>query len=141
LAALAVIRRPKPRAALIDGLILGSILSLGMSLQVMGQAETTASKAAFLTGIAVVLTPFVAIFRTRRLPSLENGLGILLASAGFVLLTLPVSGGVFNRGDLLVGACGVVFAFYGVELAERAGRHDAVWLTAIQVTVTAAVAG
>ena len=141
LAFAALARRPKPRAALRDGLVLGALLSLGMSLQVVGQAETTASKAGFLTGLAVVLTPFVAVFRTRRMPSVPNGVGILLASAGFLLLTLPAAGGPLNRGDLFVAACGVVFAFYGVELAERGGRHDAMWLTAIQVSVTAAVTG
>ena len=135
-----VARRPRPRAAIRDGLALGSILALGMSLQVVGQAETTASKAAFLTGLAVVLTPFVAVWRTRATPTLENGIGITLASFGFLLLTLPAAGGPVNRGDLFVGAGGVVFAFYGVELAERGGRHDALWLTAIQISVTAAVA-
>jgi drug/metabolite transporter (DMT)-like permease len=135
-----VARRPRPRAAIRDGLVLGSILALGMSLQVVGQAETTASKAAFLTGLAVVLTPFVAVLRTRKTPTLENGIGITLASFGFLLLTLPAAGGPINRGDLFVGAGGVVFAFYGVELAERGGRHDALWLTAIQMSVTAAVA-
>jgi drug/metabolite transporter (DMT)-like permease len=135
-----VARRPRPRAALRDGLVLGAILALGMSLQVVGQAETTASKAAFLTGLAVVLTPFVAVLRTRKTPTLENGIGITLASFGFLLLTQPAAGGPVNRGDLFVGAGGVVFAFYGVELAERGGRHDALWLTAIQVSVTAAVA-
>ena len=141
LAAAMVARRRKSRPALRDGLILGSLLALGMSLQVVGQAETTASKAAFLTGLAVVLTPFVAVFRTRRLPSIENGLGIALACGGFFLLTLPAGGGLVSRGDLFVAACGVAFAFYGVELAERAGAHDALWLTAIQLAVTAAVAG
>ena len=141
LVAAIVARRPKPLRAVKDGLILGSILALGMSLQVVGQAETTASKAAFLTGLAVVLTPFVAVFRTRKLPSVENAAGIALASAGFFLLTFPSAGGPVGRGDLFVFACGVVFAFYGVELAQRAGRHDALWLTAIQLVVTAAVAG
>ena len=88
-----VARRPRPRAAIRDGLVLGSILALGMSLQVVGQAETTASKAAFLTGLAVVLTPFVAVWRTRRSPTLENGIGLTLASFGFLLLTLPAAGG------------------------------------------------
>jgi drug/metabolite transporter (DMT)-like permease len=141
LAGALVTRSPESRPALRDGLVLGSLLALGMSLQVVGQAETTASKAAFLTGLAVVLTPFVAFFRTRKLPSVENGLGIGLACAGFFLLTFPAAGGPINRGDLFVAACGVVFAFYGVELAERAGAHDALWLTAIQLAVTAAVAG
>src|SRR4029077_18665057 len=80
-------RRPKSRAALRDGLVLGMLVAIGMSLQVVGQAETTASKAGFLTGLAVVLTPFVAFFRTRHLPSFENGLGIALACGGFFLLS------------------------------------------------------
>jgi drug/metabolite transporter (DMT)-like permease len=88
-----------------------------------------------------VLTPFVAVLRTKRLPSLPNGLGIVLASAGFFLLTFPASGGAVGRGDLFVAAGGVVFAFYGVELAERGGRHDTFWLTAIQVAVTMGMAG
>ena len=141
IAAVAVARRAKPRGAMRDGLVLGAILALGRSLQVVGQAETTASKAAFLTGLAVVLTPFVAVFRTRRLPSVENGLGIALASAGFFLLTFPAACGAVNRGDLFVTAGGVVFAFYGVELAERGGRHGALWLTTIQLAVTTLVAG
>ena len=56
-------------------------------------------------------------------------------------MTFPAAGGPINRGDLFVAAGGVVFAFYGGELAERAGAHDALWLTAIQLAVTAAVAG
>jgi drug/metabolite transporter (DMT)-like permease len=112
-----------------------------MSLQVVGQLETTASKAGFLTGLSVVLTPLAAYWRTRRLPSLENGIGITLASLGFVLLTLPRGGGPINRGDLLVFGCGVVFAFYIVEMAERSAAHDAVFLTFLQLAAVAAVGG
>jgi len=135
-------RGPRPRRFVRDALVLGSLLALGMSFQVIGQAETTASKAAFLTGLAVVLTPFVAVLRTRHLPTIENGIGITLASIGFFLLTFPSGGAPWQRGDLWVGACGVVFAFYGVELAQRAGRHDTLWLTVVMlglVTLTAGV--
>jgi drug/metabolite transporter (DMT)-like permease len=131
--------RPRPRGAARDGAVLGLLLASGVALQISGQADTTASKAAFLTGLAVVLTPFVAVLRTRRLPTIENGIGITLASIGFFLLTLPSDGGAMNRGDPLVLACGVMFAFYGVELAERGGRHDAVWLTFIQLLFVAAM--
>jgi len=123
-----------------DGLTTGLILAAGMSLQVLGQTETTASKAAFLTGLSVVLTPFAAYARTRRLPSLENGIGIALASAGFFLLTFPRTGEPFERGDLLMTGCGVVFAFYIVELAERSPRHDPVVFTAVQLATVALVA-
>ena len=136
---LAVGRRAAP-CLLRDGLTTGLILAVGMSLQVLGQTETTASKAAFLTGLAVVLTPFAAYARTRRLPSLENGIGITLASAGFFLLTFPRTGEPFERGDLLMTGCGVVFAFYIVELAERSQRHDPVLFTGIQLATVTLVA-
>jgi len=133
-------RRRSPGIVL-DGLVVGALLAGGMGFQVLGVPSTTASKAAFLTGLSVVLTPFAAYVRTRKLPSLENALGVVLAGAGFVLLTFPTKGGPIGRGDLFVGACGVVFAFYIVELAERSPRHDALALTGIQLACVCALAG
>ena len=133
-------RRRTPRLVA-DGLYLGALLTLGMTLQIMGQVETTASNAAFLTGMASVLTPVAAYLLTRKLPTLENGLGITLAGAGFVLMTFPAGGVAVNRGDLLVFGCGVVFAFYIVEMAERSGRHDAIWFTVIQLAVVVLAVG
>lgn len=133
-------RRRTPRLVA-DGLYLGVLLALGMGLQIVGQTETTASNASFLTGMASVLTPVAAFLLTRKLPTLENGLGISLAGAGFVLMTFPAGSLVVNRGDLLVFGCGVVFAFYIVEMAERSPRHDSVWFTTIQVFVVAVAAG
>jgi drug/metabolite transporter (DMT)-like permease len=124
-----------------DGLVMGLLLALGMGLQIVGQAETTASNASFLTGLASVLTPVAAFLRTRKFPTLENGLGILLAGAGFVLMTFPGRSGAINRGDIFVFGCGVVFAFYIVELAERSGRHDSAWFAGIQIAIVAVAAG
>jgi len=129
------------RALLRDGAAAGLLLAAGMALQVIGQTETTASKAAFLTGLSVVLTPFAAYVRTRRLPSLENGIGITLASAGFFLLTFPSGGGPLSRGDLFMTACGVVFAFYIVELGERTRAHDPLRLTGVQMAMVAVSGG
>jgi len=135
-------RRPRTPGLFRDGAIIGGLLAAGMAFQVLGQVDTTASKAAFLTGLSVVLTPFAAFARTRGLPSLENGIGISLAALGFFLLTFPTGGGPINRGDLLILGCAIVFAFYIVEMALRTRSHDALWLTAVQlavVTGTAAV--
>jgi drug/metabolite transporter (DMT)-like permease len=124
-----------------DGLILGLLLALGMGLQILGQTQTTASNASFLTGMASVLTPVAAFLLTRKLPTLENGVGISLAGVGFVLMTFPAAGIAINGGDLLVFGCGVVFAFYIVVLAERSGRHDSLWLTVVQLATVVPVAG
>jgi drug/metabolite transporter (DMT)-like permease len=138
------LRRPRTPGLLRDGAAIGLLLAGGMTCQVLGQLETTASKAAFLTGLSVVMTPFAAFARTRGLPSLENAIGITLAGVGFILLTFPSGGGPINRGDALIFGCAILFAFYIVEISLKTGAHDALWLTAVQlavVTVWAAVLG
>lgn len=135
------LKRRRSPGLLRDGAIVGSLLAAGMIFQVLGQGETSASNAAFLTGLSVVLTPFAAFLRTRHLPSVENGVGIALAGLGFLLLTFPRGGGPINRGDFLVFLCGVIFAFYIVEIGIRTGRHDPGRLTAVQLAVVAAISG
>ena len=138
------LRRPRSPGLLRDGGIIGLLLAGGMTFQVLGQIETTASKAAFLTGLSVVMTPFAAFARTRRLPSLENTVGIILAGLGFLLLTFPGGAGPINRGDFLVFVCAIIFAFFIVEISLRTRSHDAFWLTTVQlavVTVCAAIFG
>ncbi len=123
-----------------DGAVIGGLLAGGMTLQVLGQVETTASKAAFLTGLSVVMTPFAAFARTRSLPSLENAVGIVLAGLGFSLLTFPAGGGAINRGDLVMFGCAILFAFYIVEMSVRTRAHDPFWLTVVQLSMVAATA-
>lgn len=133
--------RKRTPLLLSDSLFLGSLSAVGMGLQIVGQTYTTASNASFLTGLASVMTPLAAFLLFRRLPTLENGLGISLAGAGFVLMTFPAAGAAVNRGDLLVFGCAVSWAFYVVELAERSPRHDPAWFTVIQLGVVTAAAG
>jgi drug/metabolite transporter (DMT)-like permease len=123
-----------------DTLVLGALLSLGMATQVVGQVDTSASKAAFITGLSTPLTPLVGYLRTRRAPGLENVIGIALATAGFLLLTWP-SGGAFNRGDVFVSFCAVAFAAYLVELSLRGARQNPMALVAGQLWVVALSAG
>jgi len=135
---LASSRQARTRSIVGDGAFIGIVLTLGMAFQIAGQTETTASKTAFITGLSVVLTPFLAIFRTRRGPGVANLLGVLLATAGFFLLSWPAGGQRVNRGDLMVLVCAALFAIYIVENAERAPRHPTLKFTAFQLTAAAA---
>jgi drug/metabolite transporter (DMT)-like permease len=121
-----------------DSVGMGILLALGMGSQIAGQTETSASKTAFITGLSVVLTPVVGLFRTRRFPGAASLAGVACASAGFALLSWPAGGGAVNRGDLLVLACAIFFAIYFVENAERSPRHDALLYTARQMIFSAA---
>ena len=48
------------------GLVLGSLLFMGSSLQQLGLLTTTAGKAGFITGLYVVFVPLLGLFRSQR---------------------------------------------------------------------------
>ena len=121
-----------------DGAGMGVLLALGMGAQIAGQTETSASKTAFITGLSVVLTPVVALFRGRKFPGAATLAGVVLATAGFFALSWPAGGGAVNRGDLMVLACAMFFAVYFVENERRSPRHDALLYTARQMIFSAA---
>lgn len=121
-----------------DGAGMGVLLALGMGAQIAGQTETSASKTAFITGLSVVLTPVVALFRGRRFPGAASLAGVALAMTGFFALSWPSGGGAVNRGDMMVLACAVFFAVYFVENEQRSPRHDALLYTARQMIFSAA---
>jgi len=132
------LRRPASPGVWRDGIGMGALLALGMGAQIVGQTETSASKTAFITGLSVVLTPVVAYFRTRRRIGFAVLAGVVLATAGFALLSWPSGGGAVNRGDLMVLACAVFFAVYFVENEIRSPRHDPLVYTARQMIAAAA---
>ncbi len=107
--------RASSRHSVKAGVILGFLLGSGFALQTIGLVETTASKAGFLTGTMVIFTPMFQMLIERRLPSLGNTLGVIIVGFGLYLFTSP-EGGAFNKGDLLVLLCAIVFALYIVYL-------------------------
>jgi drug/metabolite transporter (DMT)-like permease len=122
--------RATTRRSLRTGLALGAMLGLGFALQTIGQVQTTASKAAFLTGTMVIFTPLLQLVLERKAPTVGNLLGVLLVCAGMYLLASP-QGGAFSFGDVLVLLCAVVYAFYIVYLdmftKERFDREIVFW--------------
>jgi len=138
---LATRRHPRTPGIHSDALLLGLILGAGMAFQMSGQTLTSASKAAFITGLSVPLTPVIAFYRTRRVPGFGNLAGVVLAASGFGLLTWPRGSGPVNRGDLIVLGCALAWAFYIVENAQRAPRHGPLLFSALQVAVASLTMG
>jgi drug/metabolite transporter (DMT)-like permease len=107
--------RATTRRSLRAGLLLGVLLGVGFALQTIGQVQTTASKAAFLTGTMVIFTPILQLAIERKPPTIGNIVGVILVGIGMYLLTSP-GGSAFSFGDLLVLLCAVVYAVYIVYL-------------------------
>jgi drug/metabolite transporter (DMT)-like permease len=124
-----------------DGLLLGLAMFAGFALQTLGLAHTTPARSGFLTGLAVLVVPFVARFAMGRAVKLASWAGVALAVVGLALLTRPFHDDVaasIRLGDALTAGCAVAFALQIVWTSEYAPRHPLVPLTLLQVAVTLA---
>jgi drug/metabolite transporter (DMT)-like permease len=86
-------------SALIPGLIAGSILFIGASLQQIGLVYTTAGKAAFITGLYIVIVPMLGIFLKQRI-GMNTWLGVVLAVVGLYFLSVNEDFSI-AKGDFL----------------------------------------
>lgn len=140
-AVLALLYRPRiTRAAAIPGIVVGLFLFGGYAFQTIGLQFTTASKSAFLTSLSVPMVPLAAALVYRKVPRRFELLGVLAASAGMVLLTLPAGAGIagVNRGDWLSFVCAVSFAGQVIAVTHFAGRAPFEAIVTVQMlTVTA----
>lgn len=119
------------------GAVMGCCMFAGYAFQTAGVKLTTPSKAAFITGFAVVLVPlFLGLFARRRI-SPWIWAGAFAALAGLYYITVPSSGlGDLNLGDLLVLCCAVPFAFHIIAIGHYAPRYSAGKLNLLQVMMT-----
>lgn len=133
LAALAI---PKGKTLWLHGTLAGLALFSGYALQTLGLQYTTASNSALITGMYVVITPFLAAVLARRAPSPWVIGGAVAAFLGVALLT-GIDGLSLDTGDLLTLGCAFAFAAHIVALAQYAHRHPVIPFTTVQLAVTA----
>ena len=126
------------RDELIGGLISGSSLAIGYIAQTLGMVYSTAAKAGFITGMAVVLVPLLGAVFLRRRPHFYVYILAAVAAVGLAFLSLDFSASItFQRGDLLLFICALAFAVNILNLAKYAPGCRVLMLTLVQVAVTA----
>lgn len=136
---LAVFAIPTGRLIWRHGALAGVALFAGYAFQTAGLQHTSASNSALITGLYVVITPFLASAFSRRAPSSWT-IGATAASfVGLVLLT-ETEGLRVERGDLLTLGCALAFALHIVLLARFARHHPVVPFTTVQLAVTSGLA-
>jgi drug/metabolite transporter (DMT)-like permease len=94
-------------AALLGAIAFGSYFTQTTGLQWIG-----AGRAAFITGTCVVIVPILSPLFGKARPARADWIACAGATLGLFLLTRPDLGGASLRGDLWVGACAVLCAFY-----------------------------
>ena len=129
----------QPRA-LQAGAFTGVFLTLGYVPQTIGLQTTEAAKAAFITGLSVVLVPLFAATLLRKPPTRTATFGVLVATVGLGLLTLNLNQRLaLAPGDLWVLLCAVGFAAHITSTACFAPNYDVLPFTAMQLLTTAAL--
>jgi len=131
-------RVPFAKAAVVDGLWLGLLVTTIFWLQAEGLRFTTTAKSGFITGLYVLFTPVISVVLGQRL-RLAHALGALAAAAGlFLLVHAPgISAGGWNLGDSLTLACSAVCALH-IVLTGTFSRRSSGWVLAFtQVSVAA----
>ena len=119
------------------GVKVGLFMFGGYAVQTAGIARTTPSKAAFITGLSVVLVPvFLALFWRRRIGAWAWA-GAGASFVGLYFLTVPKEGlADLNRGDLLVMGCAVLYALQIIYIARYTGQYSLGALSCLQVILT-----
>jgi drug/metabolite transporter (DMT)-like permease len=140
LAAVWAVRRDRPTPGLWrHGFLLGLAMLAGFALQTLGLRYTTPARSGFLTGLSVLVVPFIARFLMGRRVRAASWLGVALAVAG--LAALSFGEGVeadVRLGDLLTLGCAVAFALQIVFTSEWSRRHPLVPFVLVQLLVTVA---
>lgn len=119
-------------------LLLGAFMAAGFIFQTIGLRYTTAARSGFITGLSVLIVPFLARFLLGRRVRLSSWAGVALAVAGLAVLTRPFEDAFsapVRLGDALTVGCAVAFALQVVYTSEWSPRHPLVPLTLAQVLV------
>ncbi len=115
-----------------QGFILGLFLFGAFAFQTIGLKFTTASNAAFITGLNVVLVPVCELVICKKRVGAHIWLGVTLAIVGLFLLT--TNGQMYlNPGDIIVLGCAVCVALQVVFTDIYTKKTDILWLTTIEL--------
>lgn len=117
------------------GMMIGLLLFLSMTLQMLGLDRTSAAVAAFLTALTVLFVPILSLLIFRIKPSPVLWLGVIVATLGIWMLTGATPSG-FGLGEVLGLACAIAFSFYILTVNALVPRDSTFRLTALSLLMT-----
>jgi drug/metabolite transporter (DMT)-like permease len=119
------------------GALAGVFLFSGYVFQTTGLRLTTVPRSAFITGLTSVAVPLLAALVYRVKPQVSEVAGVLIATAGLAVMTLPGVLGSMGLGDLLTVCCAAAFAAHIVTLGHFREKMDYQLLAVSQIAVAA----
>jgi drug/metabolite transporter (DMT)-like permease len=114
--------------------LLGLLLWVGQTVQMLGLDRTSEAVNAFLTSLTVIFVPLLMVVVLRRPPPAALWLPIGMAAAGIWLMTGASPTGV-GIGEALGLGCAILFSAHMIVLGE-VGREESPWrLAAVQFLI------
>ncbi len=127
------------------GLLAGVLLSAGYIFQTWGldgATRTTPARAAFITGLYVVITPLLQAVFLRKRPKAATVIGAVIALGGLWLMSgIGAETGGWVFGDTLVVICAFAYSFHILVLGSTDEGHDVAVLTLVQLATVAVTCG
>ena len=119
---------------LLMGLGTGMLYFFGFAIQTIGLQTTTAGKTGFITGLSVVIVPFIAWIGFKKPLNKRIWIAVVLSVGGMALLLLEGESGIII-GDLLVIICAFFWAFYIIYNDKSVRLVDIYNYSIIQIVV------
>lgn len=123
------------KKAIVPGIVAGTILFLAASLQQIGLIYTTAGKAAFITGLYIVLVPLLGIFLKQHVQK-STWAGVLLAVVGLYFLSVNEDFTI-AKGDFLEIIGALFWASHILTIDHFTKKVDALQLSFVQFAACA----
>lgn len=110
------------KKTILQSSVLGFFFAIGFILQTTALTLTTISKTAFITGLTVVVTPFIYILIRESFPSRWAFVGVVVSFIGLYIFTNPEIDNI-NIGDLMTLISTVCWASYVNYMDIFTKRH------------------
>ncbi|MGI6537210.1 MAG: DMT family transporter [Caldicoprobacterales bacterium] len=119
------------------GMLAGTILFIAAGLQQLGIKDTTAGKAAFITGFYIIMVPVFGIFLKHKIGK-KTWAAAIIAIIGLYLISVEESFTV-SLGDLLVFICSFFFSAHILLINQYADKINTLKLSVVQYLTCSAL--
>ncbi len=119
--------------SVLAGVIIGLVLFTGISFQQIGMLYTSTGKAAFITGMYIVLVPVFGLFLRQR-PRRSTWIGVALAVVGLFLVSVREDFTI-GFGDLLEIIGAGFWAVHILVIDHYAKKFDTIFLSFMQFVI------
>ena len=131
--------KQNPKILIKAGIICGILLCSAGTTQTVGLLYADAGKAGFITALYIILVPLFGVIAGKRLKPLL-AVGVAAATVGLYFLCVKDFGSFrFEKGDLWLFACAILFSFHILAIDYFSPQTDGVKLSCLQFFVSASI--